>query len=55
MEASSHVSHSSRSSSSSSDSDDEEVAEVEVLLEVYFMHIDNTFNRLQVGRSKGCV
>jgi hypothetical protein len=49
----SQTSYSSRSSHSSSDSDDEEVAEVEVLLEVYFMHIDNTFNRLQVRGRRG--
>jgi magnesium transporter len=26
---------------------EEEVAEVEMLLEAYFMHVDNTYNRLQ--------
>jgi magnesium transporter len=29
------------------DSDDSDVAEVEMVLEAYFMHIDNTFNKLQ--------
>lgn len=38
---------SSHSSGSSSELDDEEIAEVEMLLEAYFMHIDNTWNRLQ--------
>jgi hypothetical protein len=27
--------------------EEEEIAEVEMLLEAYFMHVDNTFNRLQ--------
>lgn len=27
----------------------EEVAEVEMLLESYFMHVDNVYNRLKVG------
>lgn len=41
-------SSSSASSNSTSSSDAEaEVAEVEMLLEAYFMHIDNTYNRLQ--------
>lgn len=49
-------------SSSSGSSDGslvrEEVAQVEMLLEAYFMHIDNVYNRLTVGRdgcSIGCV
>lgn len=38
-----------RSSRSSSDSEEEEeeIAEVEMILEAYFMHLDNTYNRLQ--------
>ncbi|KDD72467.1 hypothetical protein H632_c3305p0, partial [Helicosporidium sp. ATCC 50920] len=35
------------SSSSSSSLEDEEIAEVEMLLEPYFMQLDNTFNKLQ--------
>lgn len=27
--------------------DEEEIAEVEMILETYFMHVDNTFNKLQ--------
>ena len=27
--------------------DEDEIAEVEMILETYFMHIDNTFNKLQ--------
>lgn len=27
--------------------EEEEIAEVEMLLEAYFMHVDNTYNRLQ--------
>ena len=27
--------------------DEEEISEVEMILETYFMHIDNTFNKLQ--------
>lgn len=27
--------------------DEEEIAEVEMVLETYFMHVDNTFNKLQ--------
>ena len=27
--------------------DEEEIAEVEMVLETYFMHVDNTYNKLQ--------
>ncbi len=27
--------------------DEEEISEVEMILETYFMHVDNTFNKLQ--------
>lgn len=48
MQPPSSSSSSSSSSHSSTDSDDEEeIQEVEMLLEAYFMHIDNTYNRLQ--------
>lgn len=50
--SSKHTSNGSSSSSSSSSSsnssvEEEEIAEVEMLLEAYFMHVDNTYNRLQ--------
>ncbi len=42
------------SASTNSSIVESEVAEVEMLLEAYFMHYDNTFNRLQVRYRGGC-
>lgn len=34
-------------SSSDSEEEEEEIAAVEMILETYFMHLDNTYNKLQ--------
>ncbi len=41
-------------SSSDSSIDEAETAAVEMLLEAYFMQVDNTFNRLQVRARSNC-
>ncbi len=53
----SRSSGSSSSASSDSSVEEAETAVVEMLLETYFMHVDNTYNKLQVRRcvlARGC-
>lgn len=33
--------------------EEEEIAEVEMLLEAYFMHVDNTYNRCEEQHQQG--
>ena len=46
---------SSSSSDSSTDEDEAAVQQVEMVLEAYFMHVDNTYNKLQTLTECECL
>ena len=48
-------SSSSSSSDSSTDEDEAAVQQVEMVLEAYFMHVDNTYNKLQTLTECECL